>query len=109
MIYVPDVSYPCYSILDTNTIRAYHSQPSRPSTVDYTDYFINSHYISSEGSETFLTSSSLPVCISSLNLTNEVYYRNDFDSILIIFIILAFVCFYLPTRLVFKLFKKKGI
>ena len=109
MIYVPNDTYACYSVLDKDTIRAYHTQPKRASTIDYTDYFINSHYISSEGSETFLTTSSLPVCITSQNITSEVYYRNDFPSILLTFILLAIICFLLPTMLILKLFKKKGM
>lgn len=106
MIYVPDSTYSCYSVLDSDTVRAYESTPVLDSDVNYRDYFINSHYVYSDGVEHI---SSLPTCISSQNVTTEVYYRNDFSSILLTFVLLAFICFYLPTRLLFKLFRKKGV
>lgn len=106
MIYVPDLSYNCYIVYDKDTIRAYKNEPRLVGMNDYVDYFVNSHYLSSEGSENLLT---LPTCMSSSSLTNEVYYRNDFPSILLCFVLLAIICFYLPTRLLFKLFKKKGV
>lgn len=105
MIYVPDLSYNCYIVYDKDTIRAYKNQPRLIGSNDYVDYYVNSHYLSSEGTENLLT---LPTCMNSSSLTNEVYYRNDFTSIVLMFVLLAFICFYCPTKLILMLFKKRG-
>lgn len=106
MIYVPDLNFQCYSVIDKDTIRAYYEEPELENIVDYRDYYINSHYIYTDGIEKI---SVIPQCIESTNLTNEVYYRNDFVIILIMFVLLAFICFYIPTTIFMKLFKKKGV
>ena len=106
MIYVPDLNFQCYSVIDKDTIRAYYETPELGNIVDYRDYFINSHYIYTDGIETI---SVIPQCIESTNLTNEVYYRNDFVIILIMFVLLSFICFYIPSTIFMKLFKKKGV
>lgn len=105
MIYVPNLEdFECFSVLDSKTIRAYENNPTIGNNVYYRDYYVNSHYMYKEGFEIV---EKIPICISDDKLTNEVYYRNDFPHILVIFVILAFICFYLPTKLVFKLFRKR--
>lgn len=85
------------------TIRAYHSTPRLNSSADYTDYFINSHYISRDGTQTWNNYSTLPTCMNDTFTTN-VYYRNDLDQILVIFIILLLICFYFPYRIISRAF-----
>lgn len=108
MIYVPNSSYACYVIQDQNTIRAYHSTPRTNSTITYTDYYINSHYLERTNTQTFGNTINVN-CLSSSLITDEVYYRNDFDSILIIFLILCIFCFYLPLKIFSKLFKRGNL
>lgn len=105
MIYVPYDNindYKCYTLYDKDTIRAYISTPQFNTSSNYTDYFINSHYVFREGVQTWGNYSTLPICLSTDNLTNEIYYRNDFSDILIIFVIIAIIGVYLP----FKIFSR---
>lgn len=111
MVYVPNLKYKCYVIQDKDTIRAYEIKPYNPSSnnsinINYRDYYINSHYIYKDSYQSFNHSSNLPSCITSSELTDSYYYRNDFDSILIIFIIISLVCFLLPLKIYFRLFKR---
>lgn len=97
----------CYSIVDKDTIRAYKNQPNYNSTSDYTDYYINSHYLDKSGFTTWGNYSTLPICINSSRLTNEIYYRNDIPDIILLVFLLSIICFYFPFR-VFKSFFKKS-
>lgn len=101
MIYVPDDSYPCYVITNHNTIRAYHSMPYQNSTVKYTDYALDMHYMEIEGTQNFSYNYSVS-CLSKNKITDDFYYRYDLDSILIIFTIIVLFGFGIP----FYLFKK---
>ena len=53
-IYLPvsesDTNY--VSVIDKDTIRVFHSKPQIDDLVNYTDYYVNSHYLSKEGSIT---------------------------------------------------------
>ncbi len=107
MIYVPDTeSYSCFVVRDSNTIRAYKHKPTYNSNIDYRDYYINSNYLYQDGNQQFSNYSTLPVCLNSSELTNNVYYRNDFDSILIIFLILSIFCFLIPIKIFLRLFRR---
>lgn len=106
MIYVPNKSYPCYVIIDANTIRAYHSYPYSNSNINYTDYYINSHYLEKVGQQSFGSYYTSPACLSSSLITNEVYYRNDFADILIIFLIMCIFCFLIPIKIFIRLFRR---
>ena len=112
-IYLPveQVSdYACYSIRNGDVIRAYKNIPRVNSESDYVDFYINSHYLEIDGTQTWGNyTQNLPVCIENNSITNEVYYRNDFDSILIIFLVMCIFCFYLPYKLFMRLFKKGSI
>ena len=105
-IYVPDTSYACYVVYDKDTIRAYHQQPTYDTNIDYTDYFINSHYLERNGVSNFNQYYTLPTCIDKSLLTTDYHYRNDYYSSLIIFIIFAIICFYVPIRILLRFFKK---
>ena len=105
MIYVPTYNNSnCVAIRDKDTIRVYDSRPTNNSNVFYTDYFINSHYLFVNGYQQFTQYSTLPTCINTDLLTSSPYYRNDFDNILVIFIILLIICFYFPYRILSRMF-----
>lgn len=107
MIYVPDLeNYKCFVVQNENVIRAYKTIPRNNTEINYRDYYINSNYIYKDGYQSFGNYSSLPVCLASDVLTDEVYYRNDFDSILIIFIILCLIFFWFPLKLLTRIFKR---
>lgn len=107
MIYVPDLeNYRCYVVRDSNTLRAYTRVPTNNTEIDYRDFYINSHYLYQDGTQTFSNYTTLPVCLDNSKLTTEVYYRNDFDSILIIFIILVIIWFIIPLKIFTRLFRR---
>lgn len=106
MIYLPIENFSDYSfyyLLDSETIRVYDTNPIIDTDVPYTDYFINSHYLSKTGIEHI---SLVPTPLDVNLLTNSVYYRNDFSDILIIFLILCIFCFWLPFQILKRFFKK---
>lgn len=108
MIYVPNLeNFACIVVQSDSTIRAYETMPAHNSTVNYIDYYVNSHYLFKTGSQTYGNTSTIPTCLSSDNLTSSVYYRNDFTDILIIFVILALICLYCPFKLFMRLFKRR--
>lgn len=115
MIYVPDTSYACYVLYNKDTIRAYRTMPYNPSynggsvNIDYRDYYINSNYLYQDSYESFSYYSKLPVCLDTSVLTSDVYYRHDFDKILIIFTILVIFCIIMPLKIFSRLFKRGGL
>lgn len=108
MIYVPDLkNYKCFVVQSSDTIRAYKEVPQKNTEIDYRDYFIDSNYIYKDGTQTFGNYTTyLPVCLSTDVLTTSVYYRNDFDSILVIFFILLIICFYFPFKIISRVMGK---
>lgn len=107
MIYVPEKeSYECYVVQSEGVIRAYEKTPQNNLTTNYRDYYIKSNYIYKDGTTTFSSYSTLPICLSSDVVTSEVYYRNDLDSILIIFLIMSIFIFYIPIRVFMRLFRR---
>lgn len=106
-VYVPNTSYACYVVYDKDTIRAYHQTPTYNTDIDYTDYFVNSHYLERTGKTQFNQYYTLPTCLNSSILTSDYHYRNDYFASLIIFIIFAFICIYWPIRIFLRLFKKR--
>lgn len=106
-IYLPTyTSQNCIVVRDKDTIRVYDTQPQYNTNVNYTDYYINSHYLTNTGVANYGNYSSLPVCRNQNEFTKEVFYRNDFDSILIIFTIMSFFIILIPTRIIMRLFKR---
>lgn len=105
MIYLPTFNKDnnCAIIYDKDTIRVYDKPIILDQENTYTDFFINSHYIEKTGIETLTTE---PVCLVSDNITTEVYYRNDFPQILLTFILMSLVIFYLPIKILFRLFRR---
>lgn len=103
-IYLPQTDYACYVVRDNgNTIRAYETMPRQGSTISYTDYYVNSHYLYTNGEQQFTQYSTLPTCMGS-TFTDNVFYRNDFDSILVIFFIIVLVAIYFPYRVISRFF-----
>ncbi len=106
-IYVPDLeNYQCYVVQSEGVIRAYEQLPANDVTTNYRDYYINSDYIYKDGVTTFSHYSSIPVCLDSNNLTNDFYYRNDIDKILIIFLILFIFIIFIPFKIVLRFFRR---
>lgn len=106
MIYVPNYDVTnCAYVYNNNTIRVYDSIPIQGRTIDYTDYYINSHYVYNVGSTTFSNYSTLPTCLSDDNITTSFYYRNDFSDICIIFFVIVIICYFLISLLAKKLLK----
>lgn len=107
MIYVPEKeSYNCYVVQSEGVIRGYEKVPQNNITTNYRDYYINSNYIYKDGVVTFSSYSTLPLCLSSDVVTSDVYYRNDLDSILIIFLIMSIFIFYIPIKIFLRLFRR---
>ncbi len=106
-IYVPDMTnYKCYVVQSEGVIRGYEQIPTNNQNINYRDFFIRSNYIYKDGSTNFGSYSTLPVCLDKETLTTDVYYRNDFDSILIIFFIMSIFCFYIPLKIFLRLFRR---
>jgi len=107
MIYVPDLdTYKCIIVRNDSTIRAYKEIPANNKDVTYRDYYYNSNYLYQDGVQSFSNYSTLPICLDNSKLTDSVYYRNDFDSILVIFLIMCIFCFYLPLKIFVRLFRR---
>lgn len=104
-IYVPDTTnYKCFYVRSEGVIRAYKQNPTYNSNIEYRDYYINSNYIYTDGYQSFSQYSTLPVCLSSNDITTDFYYRNDIADILIIFVILSIFIIYLPCKIFSRFF-----
>lgn len=107
MIYVPEKeNYKCYVVQSEGVIRSYEEIPQNNKTINYRDYYINSNYIYRDGSTTFSNYTTLPTCLDASVITSEVYYRNDLDKILIIFLILSIFAFLIPLKVFIRLFRR---
>lgn len=106
MIYVPSTNYSCYVVQSEGVIRAYEQTPRNNIDINYRDYYIRSNYIYKDGTQSFGSYSTLPVCLDNSQITDSVYYRNDFDSILIIFLIMSIFCFLIPIKIFTRLFRR---
>lgn len=106
MIYVPDLeNYQCFVVRSEEVIRAYEEVPRNNTEVNYRDYYYNSNYTYNDGIQSFSQYTTLPICLESSNITDSIYYRNDFDSILIIFIIIVGGCWFLISKLIKTFFR----
>lgn len=110
-MYVPDLNYSCYVLVNKDTIRVYEQTPYNPGynqqvSINYRDYYITSHYIYQDGVQSFSSYSNLPICLDKSNLTTELYYRNDLSDILVIFTIIVLFGFGIPLYLLKKMFRR---
>lgn len=109
LIYVPveNISnYSCYTVYDSQTIRAYYNTPIIGEN-NYTDFFVNSHYLESDGVQTISSTTEFPLCINSEKLTNQYSYRNDFAHIIVISSFFLFFIF-LALKLLGRIMGKYG-
>lgn len=107
MIYVPDLqNYKCFIVQSEGVIRAYEEIPQINKTINYRDYYINSNYIYKDGYQSFSSYSTFPICLERSNLSTDVMYRNDYDQILIIFLVMFIFIVYIPMKLFFKFFRR---
>lgn len=107
-IYVPveELSdYACYTIYSSEIIRAYVTRPANNSNSDYVNFYINSHYFTTEGNQQWTNYSSLPVCEDISKFTTNYAYRNDFADILLIALIIIGCIWFLISKLVKTLLK----
>ena len=106
MIYVPnDTIYnKCYVVQNEDVIRGYDRVPSYNTSYNYRDYYIHSDYIFKDNSGQWNQYSTLPICLSSSDITNDYYYRVDFSNILIIFLVFSIFIIYLPYKIFSRLF-----
>lgn len=100
--------FACYSVYDKDTIRAYKTKPAINSNSDYVDFFVNSHYLFKNGNQSWAQwNSTLPICLPTSSITNEIEYRFDYFESLALFVLLLFVLFWLPLKLTFfRLFRR---
>lgn len=95
MIYVPEFNTnTCCYMNDSNTLRCYDRRPTNNSTVSYIDYFVNSHYLSRSGSQSFGNYNTNIQCIDNSKLTNSYFYRNDSVDIMLLFVLIAGFIFF---------------
>ena len=108
MIYVPtDTTYnKCYVVQSEGVIRGYDVVPRNNISYNYRDYYVNSDYIFRDGTGSWSQYSTLPSCLSELDITNDYYYRVDFPNILLGFLILSIFCFYIPIKIFSRIFRK---
>lgn len=107
MIYVPEKeNYKCFVVRSEEVIRAYKEIPKNNTEVSYRDYYYNSNYLYNDGTQSFSQYTTLPVCLDNNKITSDVYYRNDIDSILIVFLILSIFCFLIPIKIFTRLFRR---
>lgn len=108
LIFMPsDNTYnKCYVVQSSDIIRGYDRVPSYNTSYDYRDYYINSSYIYRDGSGQWTNYSTLPVCLDNDKITNDFYYRLDFPSILITFVIINIFAIFLPIKIFSKIFRK---
>lgn len=105
-IFVPDLStYTCF-VMHNDYIRAYERNPAYNTNINYTDYYFKNNYYSLSGIQQFNNYSTIPTCIDSNLLTDVIYYRYDFDKILIIFLIMTIIIIYLPIKILFRFFRR---
>lgn len=107
MLYVPNSEdYECVVVQNAETIRAYKTVPAYNTSSEYTDFFVQSHYMSKEGVQDFSRYDELPQCLSAENITSNFYYRNDMPDILVMFTIFCIFCFVLPLKIFVRLFRR---
>lgn len=106
MIYVPDYEDgQCAYMYSNNILRVYDSTPSSDTTINYTDYMVDNHYLYREGSTTFTQYSNIPICLSDDSITTNFGYRTDISDILITFTLIVGIIYFIISRLWRALFK----
>lgn len=103
MIFVPEFNNnSCCYMYDSNTLRCYKTQPVINSTIEYRDFYVNSHYLYKDGSTQFgnYGYNYNIECLDNSVLTDKYMYRNDISDILLTFVLfIAFVIFMVAVPL----------
>lgn len=100
-IYIPTeyLNSPCI-IQNNGYMRAYTNN----NLTEYVDIYYQNNYALKNGQSNYGYTGS---CDSINEYTDNFYYRNDFDSILIGFSILSIFIIFIPLKIVSKLFMKR--
>lgn len=95
-IYLPQeyLNKPCYQV-NNGYIRVFETNNYNSSNVVY-DVYINQDYQVRKGMANYSSNS---YCDNVNTYTSDVYYRTDFPEILLTFVLLAFVCFWIPWKM----------
>lgn len=103
-IYLPTefLNKPCYQI-NNGYIRVFDSTRYNQQNVVY-DVYVNQNY---QVKQSYSNFSSSTQCDAFNTFTDDVYYRNDFDKILVIFVILVLVIFIFPYSILSRLWRKR--
>lgn len=103
LIYVPNLnSSNCVVLQNSSTIRVYDTQPTLNSSVNYSDYYFTSNYYYNRGTQNFNQYATLPTCRT--DVTDNFYYRYDFDKIMIIFISILIILYFMAFKPIIRLF-----
>lgn len=97
--------YACYYVYDKNTIRALQQSPQVGNN-NYTDFYINSHYLEKQGTQVITETIEMPLCFSKDIINTNIYYRNDISHILVIVFILILILVVLPYLIFRRFFGK---
>lgn len=100
MIYVPTeyLNYSC-KVVNNGYIRVY----TNSTNTNWVDIYINQDYMIKEGYSNY---SQNVVCDSVNQYTDNFYYRIDFPSILIMFVIFVIFTCYIPYKIFMLLFRR---
>lgn len=94
-LYVPHyVSGNCAIVLDKDTIRVFDTYDREVNY--YTDYYVNSHYMSKKGIYGIVDVN----CLSDDTLTTIPIYRNDIMDIFVVGLSFIFVGWFLISKLI---------
>ncbi len=101
-IYLPTeyLNKPCY-VINNGYIRVYNTTHNSNNIVY--DIYINQDY---QVRRTTSGYSSSTQCDTMNQYTDDIYYRTDFDRILVIFLILCIFCILIPLKLFLRLFRR---
>lgn len=107
-IYLPSITNNnCVEVRDKDTIRVWEQRPQQNNQwYSYTDYFINSHYLTKNGSQQFNQYSTIPTCVDHSAISNDYFYRNDITDILITFTIIMLFVVLIPLKIFMRLFRR---
>lgn len=106
-IYLPESinNNQCVVVQGEGHIRVYDRRPngSQIQGVTYRDYYLRENYLTSNNTTDFSYYTSLN-CLDNNQFTNDIWYREDIYQSLICFIIMALIMFYLPFKIISRLF-----
>lgn len=101
-VYIPSdiLSQTNCFVVSNNTIRAYIDR------YNYYDIYPNNNYLIQK----FTSQYGYNYTCDTLNTyTDNFYYRNDFDKILVMFFIMSIFIFYIPCKIVSKFFRRGAL